>query len=85
MRCGGNIPNCTGIWSLDRAIIDEIQRAPQLLLAIKKTVDEDRRLGRFLLTWSAIVCTAKKALASCILSFLSFLSHKVLYLIKIDA
>ncbi len=41
------------IQSMDRAIIDEIQRAPQLLLAIKKTVDEDRRPGRFLLTGSA--------------------------------
>ena len=39
--------------SLDRAVIDEIQRAPQLLLAIKKSVDEDRRPGRFLLTGSA--------------------------------
>ncbi len=41
------------IRSLDRVIIDEIQRAPQLLLAIKKSVDEDRRPGRFLLTGSA--------------------------------
>lgn len=41
------------IRSLDRAVIDEIQRAPQLLLAIKKTVDGDRRPGRFLLTGSA--------------------------------
>ncbi len=41
------------IRSLDRAIIDEIQRAPRLLLAIKKAVDEDRRHGRFLLTGSA--------------------------------
>ena len=41
------------IRGLDRAVIDEIQRAPQLLLAIKKTVDEDRRPGRFLLTGSA--------------------------------
>jgi hypothetical protein len=41
------------IRSLDRAVIDEIQRAPQLLLAIKKSVDEDRRPGRFLLTGSA--------------------------------
>ena len=41
------------IRSLDRAVIDEIQRAPPLLLAIKKTVDEDRRPGRFLLTGSA--------------------------------
>jgi uncharacterized protein len=29
------------IRGLDQAIIDEIQRAPDLLLAIKKTVDED--------------------------------------------
>lgn len=41
------------IRSLDRAVIDEIQRAPALLLAIKKSVDEDRRAGRFLLTGSA--------------------------------
>lgn len=41
------------IRSLDRAVIDEIQRAPQLLLAIKKSEDEDRRPGRFLLTGSA--------------------------------
>jgi hypothetical protein len=41
------------IRNLDSAVIDEIQRAPQLLLAIKKSVDEDRRPGRFLLTGSA--------------------------------
>ncbi len=34
-------------------IIDEIQRAPQLLLAIKKNVDENQNNGRFLLTGSA--------------------------------
>ena len=45
------------IRGLDRAIIDEIQRAPDLLLAIKKTVDEDHRPGRFLLTGSANVLT----------------------------
>lgn len=43
------------IRSLDRVVIDEVQRAPQLLLAIKKSVDEDRRPGRFLLTGSANV------------------------------
>lgn len=43
------------IRSLDRAVIDEIQRAPHLLLVIKKSVDEDRRPGRFLLTGSANV------------------------------
>jgi predicted AAA+ superfamily ATPase len=41
------------VRSLQRAVIDEVQRAPELLLAIKKSVDEDRRPGRFLLTGSA--------------------------------
>lgn len=45
------------IRGLDRAIIDEIQRAPDLLLAIKKTIDGDYRPGRFLLTGSANVLT----------------------------
>jgi predicted AAA+ superfamily ATPase len=45
------------IRGLDRAIIDEIQRAPDLLLTVKKTVDEDYRPGRFLLTGSANVLT----------------------------
>jgi predicted AAA+ superfamily ATPase len=45
------------IRGLDRAIIDEIQRAPDLLLAIKKSVDEDYRPGRFLLTGSANILT----------------------------
>jgi hypothetical protein len=45
------------IRSVDTAVIDEIQRAPQLLLAIKKSVDEDRRPGRFLLTGSANLMT----------------------------
>ena len=45
------------IRGLDRVTIDEIQRAPDLLLAIKKTVDEDYRPGRFLLTGSANVPT----------------------------
>lgn len=38
---------------LDRASLDEVQRAPDLLRAIKRTVDQDRRPGRFLLTGSA--------------------------------
>lgn len=36
-----------------RLTIDEVQRAPELLLAIKRAVDQDRRPGRFLLTGSA--------------------------------
>jgi len=42
---------------IDRAIIDEIQRAPELLLAIKESVDTDQRPGRFLLTGSANLMT----------------------------
>lgn len=41
------------VRSLDTAVIDEIQRAPELLLAIKQAVDEDTRPGRFLITGSA--------------------------------
>lgn len=36
-----------------RLTLDEIQRAPELLLAVKRAVDRDRRPGRFLLTGSA--------------------------------
>lgn len=36
-------------------IIDEVQRAPELLLEIKASVDRDRRPGRFVLTGSADV------------------------------
>jgi predicted AAA+ superfamily ATPase len=41
------------IRQIDTAILDEVQRAPELLRAIKSTVDNDRRPGRFLLTGSA--------------------------------
>jgi len=40
------------VRDLDRATIDEVQRAPELMLAIKKTVDEEHGPGRFLLTGS---------------------------------
>lgn len=36
-----------------RVILDEVQRAPGLLTALKLAVDRDRRPGRFLLTGSA--------------------------------
>jgi uncharacterized protein len=36
-------------------VIDEVQRSPELLLAIKAAVDEDPRPGRFVLTGSARV------------------------------
>lgn len=48
------------IRGLDRAVIDEVQRVPELMLAIKKAVDDDYRPGRFLLTGSANVLTLPK-------------------------
>lgn len=49
------------IRDLDRAAIDEVQRAPDLLLAIKRSIDEDRRPGRFLLTGSANILSMPRA------------------------
>lgn len=54
------------IRQIDTAILDEVQRAPELLRAIKGVVDEDRRPGRFLLTGSANILalpTASDSLA----------------------
>ena len=45
------------VRGLDRTTIDEVQRVPDLLRAIKKSVDDDRRAGRFLLTGSANILT----------------------------
>ncbi len=41
-------------------LIDEVQRAPDVLLEIKAVVDKDPRPGRFLLTGSANILTAPK-------------------------
>ncbi|MGH3110291.1 MAG: ATP-binding protein [Gaiellaceae bacterium] len=43
-----------------RVLIDEVQRAPDLLLAIKDAVDRDPTPGRFLLTGSANILTAPR-------------------------
>jgi predicted AAA+ superfamily ATPase len=45
-------------------VVDEVQRAPDLIRAIKKNVDEDRRPGRFLLTGSAHVLTLERVTES---------------------
>ena len=50
----------------DAATVDEVQRVPALLPAIKCAVDRDRRPGRFLLTGSAnllLVPTVTESLA----------------------
>ncbi|HEY9786064.1 MAG TPA: ATP-binding protein [Candidatus Obscuribacterales bacterium] len=44
----------------ESVIIDEIQRAPELMLPIKYSVDRDRRPGRFFLTGSANVLALPK-------------------------
>ncbi len=44
----------------DRAVIDEVQKAPGLFPAIKLSVDQDRRPGRYLLTGSANVLLLPK-------------------------
>lgn len=48
------------VRGLDRAVIDEVQRVPDLLLAIKNLVDDDKTPGRFLLTGSANLMTIPK-------------------------
>lgn len=49
------------VRGLDRAVIDEIQRAPRLMLALKQSIDTDRRPGRFLITGSANLLTMPRA------------------------
>jgi uncharacterized protein len=41
-----------------------VQRAPELLLAVKRAVDEDRRAGRFLLTGSANLLLLRRTVES---------------------
>ncbi len=51
----------------DFVTIDEVQRAPDLLLAIKAEIDRNRKAGRFLLTGSAnllLLPKVKESLAS---------------------
>lgn len=48
----------------ERVILDEVQRAPDLFLAIKHSVDKNRAPGRFLLTGSANAMLLPKACES---------------------
>src|SRR5262245_48356038 len=45
------------IRGIEQAVIDEVQRVPELMLAIKESVDRDDSPGRFLLTGSANIAT----------------------------
>lgn len=44
----------------NHVVLDEIQRVPELLLSVKKIVDQDRENRRFILTGSANVMTLPK-------------------------
>jgi predicted AAA+ superfamily ATPase len=44
----------------EQCIIDEVQRAPELFLPIKKIIDEERKPGHFILTGSANILTLPK-------------------------
>ena len=51
----------TFLQGLDkRIIIDEVQRAPELFLSIKESIDNNRQAGRYILTGSANVLTLPK-------------------------
>ncbi len=45
-------------------ILDEIERAPEILLSLKKVVDQNRRSGFFILTGSAHILTLPKIAGS---------------------
>lgn len=47
-----------------RMTLDEVQRVPDLLLAVKQSVDEDREAGRYLLTGSADLLLLRQAAES---------------------
>lgn len=48
------------VRNADRVTVDEVQRSPDLLLAVKRAVDERRVPGRFLLTGSANLLLMQK-------------------------
>lgn len=48
------------VRNYDRVVLDEVQRSPDLLLAVKRAVDERRSPGRFILTGSANLLLMQK-------------------------
>lgn len=55
---GGQLESLTTGLDAKPLIIDEIQRSKDLVLAIKKTVDNNRRRGQFILTGSSNIFTS---------------------------
>lgn len=61
LRAAENDPHGFVRHNADTLIIDEIQRAPDLLPAIKKAVDDNPRPGQFLLTGSVNIASMPSA------------------------
>ena len=57
---GGQLESLTAGLDTEPLIIDEVQRSKGLVLAIKKTVDGNRRKGQFILTGSSNIFTSIK-------------------------
>lgn len=57
---GGQLESLTTGLDTEPLIIDEVQRSKGLVLAIKKTVDSNRRKGQFILTGSSNIFTSIK-------------------------
>lgn len=57
---GGQLESLTAGLDTEPLIIDEVQRSKGLVLAIKKTVDGNRRKGQFILTGSSNIFTSVK-------------------------
>ena len=54
----GQLESLTTEFDAEPLIIDEVQRSKGLVLAIKKTVDGNRRKGQFILTGSSNIFTS---------------------------
>jgi hypothetical protein len=52
--------NPNSLLAMRPVVLDEVQRAPQLLLAVKRAVDERRRAGDFILTGSVNLLLMEK-------------------------
>lgn len=54
--------NPDSLLATHSVLLDEVQRAPQILLAVKRAVDSRRRAGDFILTGSANLLRMKQAI-----------------------
>lgn len=52
------------VYRAERLTLDEVQRAPDLLIAVKSAIDQERTAGRFLITGSANLLLMKQVAES---------------------